>query len=153
MTTNLLRLLPCRLPLCLSALPLRSACLSALPAVLPIRRAGLPPPFCAIYKDARRRPRPCRPAACCRLLPLLPPAAAASAPALCRSFWPSPPYATNRDILVTDKNAENGHLLSIGASPYTPTCPSAAFSRNFLFLFFYFGTRSPILDSWPFLSP
>ena len=58
----------------------------------------------------------------------------------CRSARRSalPRYATNRDILVTDKNAENGHLLSIGASPYTPTCPSAAFSRNFLFLFFLF---------------
>lgn len=61
----MLCLLPCRLPLCLSAPS----------AVLPLRRAGLPPPFCAIYKDARRRPRPCRPAYCCRLLP---PAAAAA---------------------------------------------------------------------------
>ena len=70
----------------------------------------------------------------------------------CRSARRSalPRYVINTDILVTDKNAENGHLLSIGASPYTPTCPSAAFSRNFLFLFFYFfilvhGVQSLIL--------
>ena len=37
--------------------------------------------------------------------------------------------------------------------PYMQTYPSAAFSRNFLFLFFYFGTRRPILDSCPFLRP
>ena len=58
----------------------------------------------------------------------------------CRSARRSalPRYVINTDILVTDKNAGNGHLLGIGASPYTPTCPSAAFSRNFLFLFFLF---------------
>ena len=58
----------------------------------------------------------------------------------CRSARRSalPRYVINTDILVTDKNAENGHLLSIGASPYTPTCPSAAFSRNFLFFIFLF---------------
>ena len=69
------RFAPPAVPLC------RAFCLSAPPAVLPIRRAGLPPPFCAIYKDARRKPPSAAvpsclllpaAAACCRL-PRLPP--------------------------------------------------------------------------------
>ena len=62
-------------------------------------------------------------------------------------------YVINTSVFLAERNARNGCPLHIGASRYIPTCPSAAFSRNFLFLFFYFGPRSPILDSWPFLGP
>ena len=62
-------------------------------------------------------------------------------------------YATKMSVFVAERNAGNGHHLPIGASRYMLTCPSAAFSRNFLFSFFYFGAWSPILDSWPFLRP
>ena len=65
-------------------------------------------------------------------------------------------YVTNRDIFKTRRVPVLGAIfrpLRIGASPYPSTHRSAAFSRNFLFLFFYFGARSPILDSWPFLRP
>ena len=62
-------------------------------------------------------------------------------------------YVINTSVFVAERNAGNGPPWLVGVSPYTPTRRSAAFSRNFLFLFFYFGTRSPILDSWPFLRP
>ena len=123
------------------AVPLRSACLSGLsapPAVLPLRRAGLPPPFLRYIRNARRRPRPCRPACSGLLRPAPAACRACRRPALRRSFWPPPLYVTNTSVLVECRNAENGHPLHIGASRYRPIRRSAAFSRNFLFLFFLF---------------
>ena len=57
-------------------------------------------------------------------------------------------YVTNMSVFVAERNAGNGRPLHIGASRYMPTCPSAAFSRNFLFLFFFIlghGVQSLIL--------
>ena len=50
-------------------------------------------------------------------------------------------YATNRDIFDKSRIPVKGAIFypfRIGASPYPPTHRSAAFSRNFLFLFFLF---------------
>ena len=52
-------------------------------------------------------------------------------------------YVINMSVFVAERNDGNGHPLHIGASPYPSTHRSAAFSRNFLFLFFLFwGTES-----------
>ena len=51
------------------------------------------------------------------------------------------PYVTNRDILKTIRVPVKGSIFypfSDPPSPYPPTRRSAAFSRNFLFLFFLF---------------
>ena len=119
-----------------AALPLRSACLSA---VLPLRHAGLPPPFCAIYKDACRRPRPCRPACSCRLprLPRLPPSC--SPPPLLAFCSIRHKYV--RFFGGTERRKRTPFAYR-GIPVYANTSLRCLLAKFFIFIFLFWSTES-----------
>ena len=46
-------------------------------------------------------------------------------------------YVINTSVMVADQHHGNGPPWLVGASPYPPTRPPAALSRNFLFFYFF----------------